>query len=301
MKRTWTATDACGNTATVSQTITVQDITPPVLTCPESTIILTGAYVGNNCSYQLGQDPASAVDNCGSATLSYSLSGATTGVLTTLAGVSLNAGVTTVSVLATDACGNTSTCTITYSVSCPPLPVVLEKFELRRNDKGNLLTWKTSSETNFSHFEIEKSIKNNTFETIGKVGSHSNKENSNYQFLDTNQAIDAYYRLKMIDLDGTINYSKILFIEGKKPIFEVLRSYPNPSTNDYVYVDIVSGKSTMVTIELVDISGKVISNGQTLIQEGSNTIKINKVPKGISFVKFITEKNSFVKKILRLE
>src|SRR5258705_327929 len=32
--RTWTATDDCGNTSTCARTIAVQDITPPVITCP---------------------------------------------------------------------------------------------------------------------------------------------------------------------------------------------------------------------------------------------------------------------------
>src|SRR6266700_2394206 len=38
-KRTWTATDECGNTATCSQTISVQDTTPPVIACADSKTI----------------------------------------------------------------------------------------------------------------------------------------------------------------------------------------------------------------------------------------------------------------------
>ena len=34
LTRTWTAEDNCGNTSSCSQVITVEDNTPPVITCP---------------------------------------------------------------------------------------------------------------------------------------------------------------------------------------------------------------------------------------------------------------------------
>ena len=55
--RTWKATDACGNTATVSQTITVQDIVAPVITA-------TPANATVSCAAIPAVGTPSATDNC---------------------------------------------------------------------------------------------------------------------------------------------------------------------------------------------------------------------------------------------
>jgi gliding motility-associated-like protein len=56
--RTWTATDGCNNSTTLTQTITVQDKTPPVFTSaqPRDTIV--------NCNAVPPAMPLTAVDNC---------------------------------------------------------------------------------------------------------------------------------------------------------------------------------------------------------------------------------------------
>lgn len=113
----WTATDVCGNTATCSFTVTIIDNQSPVITCP---------YTGNTnrntninvCSYTVvgNEFNATATDNCSIASLGYSLSGATTGSGVNLAGVVFNKGVTTVTWTATDAAGNSISCSFTVTV-----------------------------------------------------------------------------------------------------------------------------------------------------------------------------------------
>src|SRR5207247_1192056 len=61
--RTWQATDACGNSSTCSQTVTVADTTPPVINCsgsPNKTV-----QQGTAWSFDL----PTATDNSGSNTI----------------------------------------------------------------------------------------------------------------------------------------------------------------------------------------------------------------------------------------
>lgn len=109
IKRTWNVVDDCGNANNCVQTITVQDTTAPVITCPGSIVVNADA---GGCTAVVSVGTATATDNCDpapaiSATRSDSQP--------------LNApypqGVTTITWKATDACGNMSTCPQTVTVN----------------------------------------------------------------------------------------------------------------------------------------------------------------------------------------
>jgi uncharacterized repeat protein (TIGR01451 family) len=115
--RKWTATDKCNNSSNGTQVIIVQDITPPVITCPVTGNQIVDTNSGNVYLHAGTSWNASATDACSTLTLSASLSGATTGsALLTLNGVSFNSGVTTVTWSAVDACGDRSSCSFTVTV-----------------------------------------------------------------------------------------------------------------------------------------------------------------------------------------
>lgn len=115
---TYTVTDGADNTATCSLDITVNDNEAPAITCPVSGTQNVCAPVGGTYSHPDNSwDATSAADNCGGAvTLSYSLSGATSGSGTTLGNVAFNPGTTTVLWTASDVVGNPSTCSFDVNV-----------------------------------------------------------------------------------------------------------------------------------------------------------------------------------------
>lgn len=110
---TWTAVDACGNTTACTATFTVEDHTPPVLTCPaDQTVQCDGA--GNIDELNAWLQSAQATDACG-----VILDGNFEIIASCNNAVLRNV----VTWLATDRCGNTSTCTATFDIvdTTPPV------------------------------------------------------------------------------------------------------------------------------------------------------------------------------------
>ena len=119
--RTFTVTDGCGNSTTKSQVITIQDVTPPVITCPSNKTQNTDA--GLCTAVVNGIAPVTQSDNCSILSVVYAISGATIGSGSNDAsGTIFNKGLSTVIYTITDMCSNTSSCsfTVTINDNIPP-------------------------------------------------------------------------------------------------------------------------------------------------------------------------------------
>ena len=139
---TFTASDACNNSASATRTFSVNDNILPVIICPVSGIQTVDATTGNTyLNAGTGWD-ATATDNCGVPVLTYTLTGATTGSGPgTLNGVSFNEGNTTVTWRATDSCGNYVVCTFTVTVYATADLVITKSDNPDPAVAGEMLTY----------------------------------------------------------------------------------------------------------------------------------------------------------------
>ncbi|MBK5284959.1 MAG: HYR domain-containing protein [Bacteroidia bacterium] len=123
--RTFTATDENNNSSNYEQVITVQDITAPSVTCAENATRPTATGL---CSYIVSGsefDAAASADNCSAVSLTYTLSGATTATgSSSLDGIELNKGTTTIMWTATDVSGNFSACGFYVTVNDMESPII---------------------------------------------------------------------------------------------------------------------------------------------------------------------------------
>ena len=123
------------------------------------------------------------------------------------------------------------------------------------------------------------------FKSIGNVPANGKAEN-NYHLMD-NQPMEGvnYYRLKMVDLDGTTTYSQVVAITFKGDFSVLVR--PNPIQNNEINILINSVDDGEVLLDLRDIRGVQLKNQNFWIEEGTteNRLELNDLPKGIYFLR----------------
>ncbi|MBG9377495.1 T9SS type A sorting domain-containing protein [Panacibacter sp. DH6] len=146
------------------------------------------------------------------------------------------------------------------------LPVTLKAFDVVYNQQSVTANWSTATELNFSGFEIERSLDGINFRTIGALKAKGNSNNIvHYSFKDgvMVQALTYFYRLKMIDADGTYTYSAVRSVDitgnaGKATAF---------ASGNEIFVKHAAANSK-TTIALYDVVGKLLfwqrlAEGQT--------------------------------------
>lgn len=143
------------------------------------------------------------------------------------------------------------------------LPVTWAGFSAKATELGNELTWMTASEQNTDYFEVEYSYDGRTYnaipEKIKAAGYSADLRTYNYTHTDFSTYV--YYRIKQVDLDSKFDYSKKIYVKRdavNQATFEV-DVYPVPMNNDnVVYVNVKSIDKSTLTIQLTDMTGKVI-------------------------------------------
>ncbi len=160
------------------------------------------------------------------------------------------------------------------------LPVELSSFSSMINDRNVTLHWSTTSESNNSGFDIERSAANSSEWTkVGYLNGFGNSEiTHSYSYTDRNLASGTYsYRLKQIDYNGNFEYHNLNseVVIGIPTAFNLRQNYPNPF-NPSTTINFDMPKDGFVTLKVYNTSGKEVAS---LVNEtraaGYHTVSFN--------------------------
>jgi hypothetical protein len=165
------------------------------------------------------------------------------------------------------------------------LPLKLLSFIARKhNDKEVLAEWVTTDEVNVDRFELEVARGNseyqqNRFSKIGETPARNIQTGEQrYSFIDQEPGKNSvrYYRLKMIDQDGSFSYSPVRPIVFSEDVPWLV--YPNPSSGLF-YLSYQLPEGELLLVKLYDASGRTIQqysvNGTGFVQKLPVEIKTN--------------------------
>ncbi len=188
----------------------------------------------------------------------------------------------------------------TIKASGSLLPIQLARFNGEAMAKMNLLEWVTSAEKNVAYFAVERSINGESrWLEVGKVSAVGNSVNEQYYSLEDEAPLAlSYYRLKTVDNDGAVYYSKVISITQKVNIGDI-RVYPIPASKDLT-VQFVNDTKEEVEISLVDINGRIVYAAKESAFIGSNRIvlDVNNIPSGVYSLIVATQRSQKVEKVV---
>ena len=167
----------------------------------------------------------------------------------------------------------------------PILPIALINFTAKNIGNKAELNWQTASEFNVKNFNIEKSFDGKAFDKINEV--KANNTPSVYQAFDNDFSTSAYYRLKINDLDGKTDYSKVVFLE-KSP-FGGKGAKIRSNTEGSVWIE---------TDNLIESVNVINTIGQVVKTTRDKQFSIADLPKGIYVVVVKTTKGFVSEKVL---
>jgi hypothetical protein len=159
-----------------------------------------------------------------------------------------------------------------FNIITGALPVTGLQLTAKLTGNKVYLNWKTLSEDNNSHFDIERNESN----TFVKINSVSAIGNGNSVVTQTYQAVDEapanktfFYRIKQVDKDGKSSFSNVVKLNSSKGV--ILSVLPNPVISRFS----LSSMADVKQVQVFSINGVLLKTFNPLPQ-----YNITDLPKG---------------------
>ena len=159
-------------------------------------------------------------------------------------------------------------------IPCFILPVNLVNWTGSVYKNKARLKWLTDNEDEPATYMVEKSLDGIHFSEVGSLpGRYQEKRTNTYNFEDPIELQkQTFYRLKVIGQDGVPTYSKIVLLQPLLTNFTA-QVLENPF-QDQVRINIQAPQKGKISIQLLDISGRILQTTEQEVQSGTQIMVI---------------------------
>lgn len=158
------------------------------------------------------------------------------------------------------------------------VPVKLLSFDVMAGASCNVaLKWKASNEQDTKIYEVEYSTDAVNFYKTGSLNSHGNISESVYQYDQSlSDASVHYFRLKIIDRDGSYVYSTVISLNRKCSYAFSVSINPNPAS-EKLNLQVIQPVPGNVMIRIFDAKGSLVYYSTAYINAGESRLPITAV------------------------
>ncbi|HLP12954.1 MAG TPA: GEVED domain-containing protein [Flavobacteriales bacterium] len=177
---------------------------------------------------------------------------------------------------------------------CSVLPIELVAFNAVAKENSYVdLSWSTASEINSNYFEVEKTTDGVHWELVTtQQAKGTTNITHNYADKDLNPFKgESYYRLKMVDGDGSFVYSEIQQVFIQTPHQAVL--YPNPSS-EFITVEFEGKIKPQTSVEVRSALGDLVTTIPLNGDVNQFTFAVDRLPNGVYFLLLNEQRLRFV-------
>jgi len=210
------------------------------------------------------------------------------GALTNITGLAAN----TTYLLLADGIENTKA-NFTLTFTGAALPINISSFTGKSLTDHNELQWKIDFVKDVQAIYLEKSENGSTFERIGDVSNSMISKKGQYRDYRP-FVLDNYYRLSVINVDGTTEYSKMIHLKRNDEF--LVNIYPNPAYN-FLNIEINSQLPGKYSIRLRNGLGQEVARRNILVKGVREKVSmgLQQLSSGVYQVSVYNDQNKLIK------
>jgi hypothetical protein len=164
-----------------------------------------------------------------------------------------------------------------YINGCPfenaALPVTLLSFQGSLAKDQAQLNWSVADNETGNYFEVQRSLDSKNFSTVAVVSTTQKQGDEVYSYKEAAQPT-AYYRLKIVNKDRSVSYSKVLLIKTQATSNNsTLALLQNPVQQTLAF-SFTSSNSTSNEIAVYNLVGLKVYAQKLGVQKGNNSVSL---------------------------
>ena len=166
---------------------------------------------------------------------------------------------------------NIATVSINYAAPAL-LPIKLLSFTATKENSSVKMSWTVSENETGDFFVVEKSTDGKNFSPVATVETNGMKGTSEYAYTDNASAATTYYRLKIVNRDNSVSYSKVVIVKGEDEQVAI-KLLNNPATSN-LNITYKANNQVNTTLKVYSISGAQVYQTKLNASAGTNNISV---------------------------